>query len=89
MRVGDLYEMGFFHRDGNYATSKWIVKDDRWGENSSATIQYRPGNGIVLNSGDDVDFSRFSLCIYGNSSCPSIPVKIRSKEDLIQLERFF
>ena len=89
MKVKELFELGFKSNEGSFMTSKWIVKDDGFGDESSATLEYRPGKGIAINSEDEVIFEKIRLCVYGSSTCPSIPLKIKSKEDLILFMQFF
>lgn len=89
MKVKELFELGFNDNKGRYMTSKWIIRDDGWGDESSATLEYRQGKGILINSDDEVIFENLRLCIYRGESCPSIPLKIKSKEDLMLFMQFF
>ena len=88
MKVKELFNIGFQNNEGKYMTSKWIIKDDGWGDNA-ATIEYRQGKDITINAEHEVIFENFRLCVYSNGYCPSIPLKIKSKEDLIMFMQFF
>lgn len=73
----DLINIGF--KFGTYAGSMSV--------NSITVIGYRnPGLGAV---GDECELDGFHICNYGESSCVSSPIKIKSIEDIITLSKFF
>lgn len=88
MKVKELFEIGFENNEGSFMTSKWIVKDDGW-DDESATLEYRQGKGILINANANVNFENFCICIYESGTCLSVPLKIKSKKDLILFMQFF